>query len=424
MPTHTAMTTNDSGTPTLLQAILARAIASDASDVHLKDASYPVMRVNGKLSLMTAFPVLDAAALDGFTHELLDGSPGKREAFADDGDADLSFAHPGLGRFRVNVFRQRGVISVVMRVIPTQVRTLDVLGMPSAVTDLAEQERGIILVTGTTGSGKSTTLAAMIDHINRVTHKHVVTIEDPIEALHGDRQSIISQREVGQDTPSFAQALRHLLRQDPDVIMIGEIRDEATMEVALRAAQTGHLVLSTMHTLDATETVNRAIGFFPPHQQASVRTMLAGTLRGVVSQRLVPASDGQSRVVAAEILVMTARARDLLAGTEDAVGLRDVISEGDFYGMQTFDQSLYGHVKAGRIRLEDALTQATSPHDFSLMLAAGTAHRQDAFYAPAPKPSTLEDHGALPSGRNGPDRVGQVDDRPAAGPRVGSSSVF
>jgi len=424
MPTQTKMSASTTGNPTLLQTILSRAVAADASDVHLKDAAHPVIRVNGQLSMLADFPVLDPATLDGFARELLGGLPAKRDAFDREGDADLSFALPGLGRFRVNVFRQRGVVSVVMRVVPTRVRSLAELGMPAVVTDLAEQERGIILVTGTTGSGKSTTLAGMIDHINAISHKHIVTIEDPIEALHTDRQSLISQREVGQDTSSFSQALRYLLRQDPDVIMIGEIRDEATMEVALKAAQTGHLVFSTMHTLDATETVNRAIGFFPPHQQASVRIMLAGTLRGVVSQRLVPAADGASRVVAAEVLVMTARARDLLAGTEDAAGLRDVISEGEYYGMQTFDQSLFGHVSSGRIRVEDALAHATSPHDFGLMLASGAAHREDAFYASAQKPSTLESHVPMPSGRNGPDRVGQVDDRAAPGPRVGSSAIF
>ena len=410
--------------PTRLQTILLRAVASGASDVHLKDAAHPVIRINGELTMLADLPVLDPASLEEFVRELLEGSPAKRDAYVREGDADLSFARPGLGRFRVNLFRQRGGASIVMRVVPTKIRSLDELGMPKVVTELAEQERGIILVTGTTGSGKSTTLTAMIDHINAVSHKHVVTIEDPIEALHTDRQSLISQREVGLDTASFSQALRHLLRQDPDVIMIGEIRDQATMEVAVSAAETGHLVLSTMHTLDATETVNRAIGFFPPHQQASVRTMLAGTLRGVVSQRLLPAADGASRVVAAEVLVMTARARDLLAGKEDAGGLRDVISEGQYYGMQTFDQCLFGHVTSGRVRVEDALACASSPHDFGLMLASGGTHREDAFYASQPKPSTLESHVPMPSGRNGPDRVGQVDDRAAEGPRVGSPAIF
>ncbi len=412
-----------SAPPGLLQAILATGVAADASDVHLKDGTYPVMRVNGRLILMSDYPVLDPATLDGFAVELFDGIPGKQDAFDADGDADLSFARPGLGRFRVNVFRQRGVVSAVLRVIPTDVRPLSSLGMPRAVTELAEQERGIILVTGTTGSGKSTTLAGMIDHINSVAHKHIVTVEDPIESLHADRQSIINQREVGQDTASFSQALRRLLRQDPDVIMIGEIRDEATMEVALRAAQTGHLVLSTMHTLDATETVNRAIGFFPPHQQETARIMLAGTLVGVVSQRLVPSADGNSRIVAAEILMMTARARDLISTTEDAVGLRDVITEGEFYGMQTFDQSLYAHVVAGRVRIDDALKHASSPHDFSLMLAAGTPHRGDTFYASEPIPTTLDGDGVLPGGRNGQDRFGEMDNRPAPGPRVGTAPI-
>lgn len=409
---------------TPLQAILVRAVAREASDVHLKDGSHPVIRVNGELVLLGDIPKLTPPVLDGFAAELLDGAPAKLEGFRRDGSVDLSYARPGVGRFRVSVFRQRGVTSVVLRVVPLAIKTLDQLGLPPVVTTLAEEERGIILVTGTTGSGKSTTLAAMIDHINSVSHKHVVTIEDPIESLHADRQSLISQREVGSDTSSFEQALRHLLRQDPDVIMIGEIRDETTMEVALRAAQTGHLVFATMHTLDATETVNRAIGFFPPHQQATVRVMLAGTLRGVVSQRLIPTVDGAGRVAACEILVMTARARDLVSATDDAVGLRDIIAEGDFYGMQTFDQSLFGHVTGGRIRVEDALANASSPHDFSLMLSAGNVHRGDTFYDSGAKPSTLGSHEALPSGRNGADRVGQVDDRVAPGPGNGAPAVF
>lgn len=417
------MTSSPTPPPTLLQAILAAGVAADASDVHLKEGTYPVMRVNGHLTLMTRFPVLDAPTLEGFAEELFEGVPGKQASFATEGDADLSFTRPGLGRFRVNVFRQRGAVSAVLRIIPNEVRPLSSLGMPRAVTELAEKERGIILVTGTTGSGKSTTLAAMIDHINATTHKHIVTVEDPIESLHTDRQSIINQREVGQDTASFAQALRRLLRQDPDVIMIGEIRDEATMEVALRAAQTGHLVMSTMHTLDALETVNRAIGFFPPHQQDSVRIMLAGTLVGVVSQRLVPSADRTSRIVAAEILMMTARARDLIGSTEDSSGLQDVITEGEFYGMQTFDQSLYGHVMAGRITVENALKNASNPHDFSLMLAAGTPHRGDTFYASEQNASTLDGDGVLPGGRNGQDRLGEMDHRPAPGPRVGSAPI-
>jgi len=363
------MTTNDTRTPTLLEAILSRAIAGDASDVHLKDASHPVMRVNGRLSLMAAFPMLDPAALEGFAHELLDGAPGKRAAFDMDGDADLSYQHPQLGRFRVNVFRQRGVVSVVMRIIPTQVRTLDVLGMPPAVTELAEQERGIILVTGTTGSGKSTTLAAMIDHINRVTHKHVVTIEDPIESLHGDRQSIISQREVGYDTTSFPAALKAALRQNPDVILVGEMRDLETVETAILAAETGHLVMSTLHTLDAPETVTRVISVFPEHQRDQARLILASVIRGIISQRLIPRANGKGMVPAVEVLVSTARVREYIADKEKSRDLREVIAQGHTtYGMQTFDQSLMALFKSGLITREEALANASNPADFELKL--------------------------------------------------------
>jgi twitching motility protein PilT len=260
-------------------------------------------------------------------------------------------------------------------VVPTRVMTLEELQLPPAVSKLAAEERGIVLVTGTTGSGKSTTLAAMIDQTNRISHKHVVTIEDPIEVLHQDRLSIVNQREVGLDTGSFAGALRRVLRQDPDVIMIGEIRDLVTMETALNAAETGHLVLSTMHTLDATETVNRAIGLFPLHQQGPVRAMLAGTLKGVVSQRLVPTRDGRGRVAACEVLVTTGRARDMIVNPADTGKLHEVIRDGEYYGMQTFDQSLFGHVVEERISIEAAMTSASSPQDFKLMLEAGAARR-------------------------------------------------
>jgi twitching motility protein PilT len=250
------------------------------------------------------------------------------------------------------------------------------LGLPPVVARLAEEERGIVFVTGTTGSGKTSTLAAMIDRINRRMHKHIVTIEDPIEILHADRRSLINQREVGQDTDSFSDALRRVMRQDPDVIMIGEIRDLVTIETALNAAETGHLVLSTMHTLDAVETVNRAIGFFPLHQQQQVRAMLAGTLRGIISQRLVPRADGTGRVPAVEVLVSTGRARDMILDPDQTGRLHEVIREGEFYGMQTFDQSLFGHVKTGVVSIDDAMRSASSPHDFKLMLDAGSARRQ------------------------------------------------
>ncbi|MFN8124301.1 MAG: PilT/PilU family type 4a pilus ATPase [Thermoleophilia bacterium] len=373
--------TEESRPRTRLQAILAYAIRRGASDVHLKVPARPMLRVDGRLEPIADHPPLTPADTDAFAAEVCERNDAKLAEFRESGDADLSFAAPGIGRFRVNLFRQRGSASMVMRVVPFSVKTLEELDMPSAVAKLAEEERGVILVTGTTGSGKSTTLAAMIDRINRTSHKHVVTIEDPIEMLHNDRRSVINQREVGLDTESFMGALRRVLRQDPDVIMIGEIRDLTTMEVALSAAETGHLVLSTMHTLDATETVNRAIGFYPLHQQMQVRAMLAGTLKGIISQRLVPRCDGKGRVAAVEVMVTTGRAKDMITNPDETGRLHEIIRDGEYYGMQTFDQSLFDHVSNGRVSLDEAIQHASSPHDFKLMLDAGAARRDAAMYS-------------------------------------------
>src|SRR5919201_6786852 len=257
----------------------------------------------------------------------------KLNEFAEENEVDFSYAVPGFARFRVNAFRQRGAISIVCRAIPHTVRTVEELSLPPVIAELAQEERGIVLVTGTTGSGKSTTLAAMIDEINRAKSKHIVTIEDPIEFLHRDKLSIINQREVGSDTTSFKRALRRVLRQDPDVILIGEMRDEETVSTALSAAETGHLVMSTLHTLDAPETINRIIDFFPPHMHQQARSMLAGTLKGIVSQRLVPTPDGNGRVCVCEILRMTGRVRDMIMDPTQTGRLREVISEGEYYGM-------------------------------------------------------------------------------------------
>lgn len=362
--------------PTPLADLLAFAVRHGASDLHLKVTARPVVRINGSLAQVPDRPALDAADTRAIVDLLVPPTGPQREELETTGELDLAHEEPDLGRFRVNIFRQRGLWSLVMRVIPSEIRSIDDLRLPSAVATLARQERGIILVTGTTGSGKSTTLAAVIDAINRRVNRHIVTIEDPIELLHRDRGSLVNQREVGADTPSFASALRRALRQDPDVIMLGEIRDLVTMEAALQAAETGHLVLSTMHTLDATETVNRSIGFFPLHQQQQVRSMLAGTLRGIVSQRLVPAIDGSGRVPACEVLVVTGRARDMITNPDDTHRLHEVIREGDYYGMQTFDQALFDHVMEGRVSVEQALEAASSPQDFRLMLDAGTARRR------------------------------------------------
>jgi twitching motility protein PilT len=295
--------------------------------------------------------------------------PVRLKEFADDKEVDFSFAIEGVARFRVNAFHQRGTVSLVCRAIPEAIKTLEELKLPEVLRELASEERGIILLTGTTGSGKSTTLAAMIDHINSTMPKHIVTIEDPIEFLHRDKRSLINQREVGADTASFKRALRRVLRQDPDVILIGEMRDEETVHTALSAAETGHLVMSTIHTVDAAESVNRMIDFFPPHMHGQVRAMLAGTLKGVVSQRLVPTVDG-GRVAAAEIMRMTGRVRDMIMDPSQTGRLAEVIAEGGYYGMQTFDQALFAHVKAGRVSVEQATAFATNPHDFKLLLAA------------------------------------------------------
>jgi twitching motility protein PilT len=348
---------------------LRHLVEAGGSDLHLKAGSQPLERVNGALAPLPGSEPLSAQDTDRVLREILTDEA-RRAEFDTEHEVDFAYAIPELARFRVNAFQQRGTTSLVMRTIPTQIKSVKQLGLPPVVSDLAEEERGIILLTGTTGSGKSTTLAAIIDQINEARAKHIVTIEDPIEFLHRDKQSVINQREVGQDTASFKRALRRVLRQDPDVILIGEMRDEETVHTALSAAETGHLVLSTLHTIDAPETVNRIIDFFPPHQQQQARAMLAGTLKGIISQRLVPTPDRRGRVAVCEVLRMTGRARDMILDPEQTGRLREVIAEGEFYGMQTFDQALRHHVQAGRVAMDDAMQVATSPHDFKLLVAA------------------------------------------------------
>jgi twitching motility protein PilT len=294
----------------------------------------------------------------------------KLEAFRNEREVDFSYSVPGVARFRVNAFVQRGAVSLVCRAIPFEIKTVEELLLPPVIDDIADEERGLILLTGTTGSGKSTTLAAMIDHINLNYAKHIVTIEDPVEFLHRDKNSIINQREVGEDTASFARALRRVLRQDPDVILVGEMRDEETVRTALSAAETGHLVLSTIHTVDAAESVNRIIDFFPQSEQRQARAMLAGTLKAVISQRLVPTPDGNGRVATCEILRMTGRVRDMIMNPDDTGKLPEVIVEGAYYGMQSFDQALLYHVQQNRVSMEDALKAATHPHDFKLLVSS------------------------------------------------------
>src|SRR5947208_2999709 len=294
--------------------LLKIAVESGASDLHLKVGGFPMMRVRGRLLPASEDKRLDHEDVVAMSAAVM--STAQRQKFKESQEVDLAYSVPGLGRFRCNIFQQRGTVGLVLRVIPMQIRTLDELGLPSVMKRIALDERGLVLVTGTTGSGKSTTLAALIDHINRERSAHVMTVEDPIEFLHRDHKSMINQREVAVDTRSFAQALRSALRQDPDVILVGEMRDFETIETGLTAAETGHLVFSTLHTIDATETINRIIAVFPPHQQKQIRLQLASVLRAVVSQRLMPRADGLGRVPAAEILIRTNSVRECIENKE------------------------------------------------------------------------------------------------------------
>jgi twitching motility protein PilT len=347
---------------------LRELVEKEGSDLHLKVGSSPLYRVNGELLLDHGVEQLSAQDTEGALRALLSDEV-KLAEFAQEHEVDFSFEIADVARYRINAFQQRGVISMACRAIPHHISTIEELSLPDVVRELAEEERGIVLLTGTTGSGKSTTLAAMIDHMNETMSKHIVTIEDPIEFVHSDKRSAINQREVGMDTASFKRALRRVLRQDPDVILVGEMRDEETVQTALSAAETGHLVLSTIHTVDATESINRMLDFFPPHQHGQARSMIAGTVKGVISQRLVPGADG-GRVAVCEILRMTGRVRDMIVDPEQTGKLVEVITSGGYYGMQTFDQALFGHVKAGRVTFEDAMHVASSPHDFKLLMQA------------------------------------------------------
>jgi twitching motility protein PilT len=352
-----------------IDAALMTVIEMEGSDLHLKVPSRPIIRRYGKLeALPDSEPLRPDDTERTLFHMLTDED--KLESFRHEREVDFSYSIPGLARFRVNAFVQRGSVSIVSRAIPFEIKSSEELLLPPVIPQIADEERGLILLTGTTGSGKSTTLAAMIDHVNANYAKHIVTIEDPVEFLHRDKQSIINQREVGEDTASFARALRRVLRQDPDVILIGEMRDEETVRTALSAAETGHLVLSTIHTVDAAESVNRIIDFFPEAEQRQARAMLAGTLKAVVSQRLVPTPDRQGRVATCEILRMTGRVRDMVLNPEETGRLHEAIREGEYYGMQTFDQALLRHVQAGRVAMDDALKAATHPHDFKLMVSS------------------------------------------------------
>jgi twitching motility protein PilT len=336
------------------------------SDLHLKVGTPPRIRVDGCLQ-STPFPPLTAADTERLAYVVLTGA--RADEFDATNDADVALDHPGLGRFRVNVYRQRGTIALVLRAVVPGIPSFAALGLPPVVERLAEEPRGLVLVTGPTGSGKTTTIAAMVDHINASRSVNIVTIEDPIEVLHHDKQSLVSQREIGEDTVGFAEAMRRVLRQDPDVIFIGEMRDPETVWAALAAAETGHLVLSTLHTSNAVETVNRIVDFFPPHQHGQIRLSLATSLRGVISQRLVPRMDGEGRAPAVEVLVNTGRVYDRIVDP-DAAGesIEEIMADGEYYGMQTFDQSLLGLHRAGIVGLREAMAAATSPSDLRLAM--------------------------------------------------------
>lgn len=348
-----------------LDDILRIAVKRGASDIHLKVGLPPIFRIYSALVPLKDAGRLTPDDLSGMVFSVMNNS--QKEKFSESNEIDLAYGVPGLGRFRVNAFQQRGTLGAVLRVIPFQIKAPAELHLPKVVEKLAAQQRGLILVTGTTGSGKSTTLASIIDYINSRRTAHVMTIEDPVEFLHRDKKSIINQREVGFDTESFAVALRSALRQDPDVILVGEMRDIETIEIALTAAETGHLVLSTLHTIDAQETVNRIISVFPPHYQHQVRMSLAAVLKGIISQRLVARADGKGRVPAVEVMVSTSRIRECIANQDKTKEIQEAIAAGyTTYGMQTFDQSLMSLLKNKHITYEEALKYATNPADFAL----------------------------------------------------------
>lgn len=348
-----------------LRKVINKMIEADASDLHLKVGIPPILRINGELSPLKMDPLnkeeLRRAASSLMTKE-------QQNQFVEEKEADFGIGIPGLARFRVNIYIQRGTIAIAIRPIPRDIKTTEELNLPSILEDLALTVRGLILITGTTGSGKSTALASMIEHINKNKRKHIITIEDPIEFLFTDKQSTISQREIGTDTKSFSSSLRYVLRQDPDIIMIGEIRDIETMEVALKAADTGHLIFSTLHTLNASETVNRIISFFPPYQHLHIRILLASVLKGIVSLRLLPRKDGTGRIPATEILVSTPTIREYLLDEIKTTLIPEAVSDGQQYHMHSFDQNIMSLYKDGIIDLQTALDNSTNPDEFKMRL--------------------------------------------------------
>jgi twitching motility protein PilT len=349
--------------------LLKLAVEKGASDLHLKVGSFPQCRIHGQLQSLHEDQRIDHETMVEMAASIM--STAQRQRFKDAQEVDLAYSVKGLGRFRCNVFQQRGTIGMVLRVIPYGVRAIEDLGLPAVLKKVALEERGLIVVTGTTGSGKSTTLAAMVDYINRNRASHIITIEDPIEYLHRDHKSVINQREVGSDTRSFSFALRSALRQDPDVVLVGEMRDQETIETALHAAETGHLVFSTLHTLDATETINRIISVFPPHQQKQIRLQIATVLRSAIAQRLIPRADGTGRVPGVEVLINTPFIKDCIVDKEKTHLIQGAIAQGTSqYGMQSFDQSIYSLYSQGLITYDEALRWASNVDEFKLRCRA------------------------------------------------------
>ena len=355
-----------------LPDLLKIAVERKASDLHLKVGSPPVLRIDDKLVPLVEMPRLGQDAVVTMAASVMNAK--QREKFKERCEIDLAYGVPGLGRFRANVFQQRGTVGLVLRVIPIKIQSISELNLPPVLEKVALEPRGLVLVTGTTGSGKSSTLAAMIDYINANRSGHILTIEDPIEFLHRDKKCLVNQREVGMDTPSFSEALRSALRQDPDIILVGEMRDYETISTAILAAETGHLVMSTLHTLDATETINRVISVFPPYQQKQIRLQLAAVLKGIIAQRLIPRADGKGRVPAVEVCIATGTVRECIVDPDKTRKLNDAIGASvSQYGMQTFDQSLMSLYTRGLITYEEALHWCSNPDDFALRVRGVTS---------------------------------------------------
>jgi len=358
-----------------IDELLKIAIESDASDLHLKPGNHPILRINGILKPLTEFPRLTPLHTKDLTEQIMTGS--QKKVLEENLDIDLAYSFPGFGRFRGSIFYQRGSLAIAMRIIPLEPKSIKELLLPEVLEQISMEQRGLVLATGTTGSGKTTTLAAMVDHINTHRNENIITIEDPIEYLHRDKKCTINQREMGEDVKSFARGIRSALREDPNIILVGEMRDKDTIETALVAAETGHLVLSTLHTLDAVETINRVVSVFPPYGQKQVRFQLSSVLKAVISMRLIPRMDGKGRVPAVEIMVNTPFIQDCITKKEKVAQIRDAIAAGvSQYGMQTFDQSIYQIYKKGLISFDLGLQYSSSPSEFKLR-AAGIQSSSD-----------------------------------------------